>query len=103
MVGAAIGVKPGFVERSKALLDAGADVLVVDIAHGHSDLSVNTIKALKKEFGDVEIIAGNVATAEGTEEIISAGADAVKIGIGPGGACITRVVTGSGMPQLTAV
>ena len=70
MVGAAIGVKPGFIERSKALLDAGADVLVVDIAHGHSDLSINTIRALKREFGDVEIIAGNVGTAEGAEELI---------------------------------
>src|SRR3989344_8877130 len=103
MVGAAIGVKPGFVERSKALLDAGADVLVVDIAHGHSDLSINTIRALKREFGDVEIIAGNVGTAEGAEELISAGADAIKVGIGPGSNCTTRIVTGSGMPQLTAV
>lgn len=71
LVGAAIGVKSGFVERTKALLDAEADVIVVDIAHGHSDLAMNTIKALRKEFGDVEIIAGNVATAEGVEDLVS--------------------------------
>ncbi len=103
LVGAAVGVKHGFLERADALLDAGADMIVVDIAHGHSDLAINAIKALKKEFGDVEVMAGNVATADGTEDLISAGADSVKTGIGPGSNCSTRIVAGSGVPQLTAV
>lgn len=103
MVGAAIGVKNGYLERTKSLLDADVDVIVVDIAHGHSDLCMNVIKSLRREFGGIEIIAGNVGTAEGTEDLISAGADAVKVGIGPGSNCITRIVAGSGMPQLTAV
>ncbi len=101
MVGAAIGVKDA-VERAKALLDAGADALVIDIAHGHSDAVVDTIKKIKKNF-DAELIAGNVATYEGADELMSAGADAVKVGIGPGSVCTTRIVTGSGIPQLTAI
>lgn len=102
-VGAAIGVKKGFLERAEALIKAGVDVLVVDIAHGHSDLAINIVKEIRRVFGDVELIAGNVATAEGTVELIAAGVDAVKVGVGPGATCITRIVTGSGVPQLTAV
>jgi IMP dehydrogenase len=78
-------------------------VLVVDIAHGHSDNAINTVKELRREFEGVEIIAGNVASAEGTRDLIEAGADAVKVGVGPGSICITRLVTGFGVPQLTAV
>jgi IMP dehydrogenase len=79
-----VGVKPGFLERAEALVNAGADVLVVDIAHGHSDLAINATKALKQRFPNVDVIAGNVATFEGTKALIEAGADAVKVGVGPG-------------------
>ena len=103
LVGAAIGVKDEAIERAKALLEAGADVLVIDIAHGHSDLAINTLKELKAKYPDVQVIAGNVATPQGTRELIEAGADAVKIGIGPGSICTTRIVSGSGYPQLSAV
>ncbi len=103
-VGAAIGVKNEFLERANQLVKAECDVIVVDVAHGHSDLVINTIKSLRKEFGDdVQLIAGNVATAEGTSELISHGVDAVKVGVGPGSICITRIVAGSGVPQLTAI
>ena len=102
-VGAAIGVKDDFVERAAALIDAGADVLVVDIAHGHSDLSIRTVAQIRGKFGSVELIAGNVATAQGTKDLIEAGVDAVKVGVGAGSICITRIVTGAGVPQLTAV
>lgn len=102
-IGAAIGVQPGFLERAQLLLDAGADVLVVDIAHGHSDNAINTVRELRREYGNVEIIAGNVASAAGTLDLIDAGADAIKVGVGPGSICITRLVTGFGVPQLTAV
>jgi IMP dehydrogenase len=101
MVGAAVGVKDT-IERSKALIEAGADVLVIDIAHGHSSAVIDATKALKKEF-DIEVIAGNVATADAAEDLIAAGADAVKVGIGPGSVCTTRIVAGSGVPQLTAI
>lgn len=103
LVGAAIGVKEEALERAAALLEAGADVLVIDIAHGHSDLAINTLKKLKEKFPDAQVIAGNVATPAGTRELIEAGADAVKIGIGPGSICTTRIVSGSGYPQLSAV
>lgn len=103
LVGAAIGVKDEAIERAAALLAAGADVLVIDIAHGHSDLAINTLKKLKEKFPHVQVIAGNVATPQGTRELIEAGADAVKIGIGPGSICTTRIVSGSGYPQLSAV
>jgi len=103
LVGAAVGVKGDFMERAESLLEAEADVIVVDIAHGHSENAVNTIKHLKKAFPNSELIAGNVATARGTEDLIKAGVDAVKVGVGSGSICITRVVTGSGVPQLTAV
>ena len=103
LVGAAVGVRGDFLERSEALLDAGADVLVVDIAHGHSENALNTIRTIKKAFPDGELIAGNVATADGALDLIRAGVDAVKVGVGSGSICITRVITGSGVPQLTAV
>ncbi|MGQ0638979.1 MAG: IMP dehydrogenase [Nitrososphaerota archaeon] len=103
LVGAAVGVKGDFMERTEALLDAGADVIVVDIAHGHSDNALNTVRLIKKAFPNCELVAGNVATAQGTEDLIKAGVDAVKVGVGSGSICITRVITGSGVPQLTAV
>ncbi len=103
LVGAAVGVKGDFMDRAESLLEAGADVIVVDIAHGHSENAVNTIRHIKKAFPDSELIAGNVATAAGAEDLIKAGVDAVKVGVGSGSICITRVVTGSGVPQLTAV
>ncbi len=103
LVGAAVGVKGDFLERSESLLEAGADTLVVDIAHGHSENAMSTIRNIKKAFPDCELIAGNIATAHGAEDLIKAGVDAVKVGVGSGSICITRVITGSGVPQLTAV
>jgi len=103
LVGAAVGVKGDFMERTEALLDAGADTIVVDIAHGHSDNALNTVRLIKKAFPNCELVAGNVATAQGTEDLIKVGVDAVKVGVGSGSICITRVITGSGVPQLTAV
>jgi IMP dehydrogenase len=103
LVGAAVGVKGDYLERAEALLNEGADVLVVDIAHGHSDNAINAIKMIKKAFKNCELIAGNVATGDGARDLIYAGVDAVKVGVGSGSICITRVVTGSGVPQLTAV
>jgi len=103
IVGAAVGVKGDFMERTEALIGAGTDVIVVDIAHGHSENAINTVKNIKKAFSDCELIAGNVATAKGTEDLIKAGVDSVKVGVGSGSICITRVITGSGVPQLTAV
>ena len=103
LVGAAVGVKGDFLERSESLLEAGTDVLVVDIAHGHSENAISTVKNIKKAFPDCELIAGNIATARGAEDLIKAGVDAVKVGVGSGSICITRVITGSGVPQLTAV
>jgi len=103
LVGAAVGVKGDFMERSESLLEAGADVLVVDIAHGHSENALNTVRNIKRAFPDCELIAGNVATAQGARDLIRAGVDAVKVGVGSGSICITRVITGSGVPQLTAV
>lgn len=101
-VGAAVGIS-GTVERAGALIDAGVDLLVLDSAHGHSKNVINSVKLLKKNFPHVEVMAGNVATAEGTIDLIEAGADAVKVGIGPGSICTTRVVSGIGVPQITAV
>ena len=103
LVGAAVGVKGDFLERTEALLEADTDAIVVDIAHGHSENAISTVKNIKKAFPDCELIAGNVATAQGTEDLIKAGVDAVKVGVGSGSICITRVITGSGVPQLTAV
>ena len=102
-IGAAVGARPADLERAAACLKAGADVLVVDIAHGHSDLAIEMIRALKREFPRIEVAGGNVATAQGVRDLAQAGADAVKVGVGSGSICITRVVTGFGVPQLTAI
>ncbi|GAB4425562.1 MAG: IMP dehydrogenase [Anaerolineae bacterium] len=102
-VGAAIGVKPNDIERADALLAAGADLLVLDIAHGHADHCIHMVKALRHHFPQAQIVAGNVASKEGACELASAGADAIKVGVGPGSICTTRVVTGFGVPQLTAI
>ncbi|MBT8485807.1 MAG: IMP dehydrogenase [Phycisphaerales bacterium] len=99
-VGAAVGVDQ--MERVERLIEAEADVIVVDTAHGHTENVINTVAAIRKRY-DIEIIAGNVATEEGAKDLIAAGVDAVKVGIGPGSICTTRVVTGVGMPQLTAI
>jgi len=103
LVGAAVGIARDTFDRVQALLKAGVDVLVVDTAHGHSVAVVETVAAIKQRYPDIELIAGNVATAEATEELIKAGADAIKVGIGPGSICTTRVVAGIGVPQITAV
>ncbi len=102
LVGAAVGPGPELLERAAALVEAGVDVLVVDSAHGHSKGVLEAVRALKERF-PVEVIGGNVATAEGARALAGAGADAVKVGVGPGSICTTRVVTGVGMPQITAV
>ncbi len=102
-VGAAIGVGPDRAERTEALLKAGADVILIDTSHGHTENVIDTVKELKSTFDNIELIAGNVATAKGAEELIKAGVDAVKIGIGPGSICTTRIVAGVGVPQVTAI
>ena len=102
-VGAAVGVGPGTAERVSALVAAGVDVLVVDTAHGHSDGVLQAVRAIKSDYPDCEVIAGNVVTGEGAQALVEAGADAVKVGVGPGSICTTRIVTGVGMPQITAV
>jgi len=102
-VGAAIGVGPEMDERVERLIDAAVDVLAVDTAHGHSDNVLNTVKRFKKKYPKIELIAGNVATAEGTKALIEEGADAVKVGVGPGSICTTRIVAGIGVPQMTAI
>jgi IMP dehydrogenase len=102
-VGAAIGVGPDAEERAAALKRAGVDVLCIDSAHGHSRNVIETLKAAKRQFPDLDIIAGSVATAEGTLALIEAGADAIRVGMGPGSICTTRVVSGVGVPQLTAI
>ena len=103
LVGAAVGVKGDFMDRTEALFGAGADAIVVDIAHGHSDNAIDAVRHIKKAFPDCELIAGNVATSEGVKDLADAGVDAVKVGVGSGSICITRIVTGSGVPQLTAI
>ena len=102
-VGAAVGVGPGTRERVEALVAAGVDVLIVDTAHGHSTGVLQMVKSIKQAHPDCDVIGGNVATAAGAEALVEAGADAVKVGVGPGSICTTRVVTGVGMPQMTAV
>jgi IMP dehydrogenase len=102
-VGAAIGVKPNDLQRAEALLEAGADVLVVDIAHGHADHCINIVKELRRNFPGSQIIAGNVAARDGARDLVLAGANAIKVGVGPGSICTTRIVTGFGVPQLTAI
>ena len=102
-VGAAIGAKGDYLERAAELLRVGADVIVIDIAHGHSAVMGRAIEAFRKQFGDVELIAGNVATAEGTTFLVERGVNGVKVGIGPGGGCTTRLNTNFGVPQVEAL
>lgn len=102
LVGAAIGTGTDTMHRAELLINAGVDILVIDTAHGHSKAVISMLKAIKKKYS-IEVIAGNVATAEATLDLIKAGADAVKIGIGPGSICTTRIVAGAGVPQLTAI
>lgn len=103
LVGAALGVTGDMLDRADALIKAGVDVLVIDTAHGHSKGVIEAVKKIKAVYPDVQIIAGNVATAEATVALIEAGADAVKVGIGPGSICTTRIVAGVGIPQITAI
>jgi IMP dehydrogenase len=103
MVGAAVGVRDMEMRRVEAALQAGADCIVVDIAHGDSHLEIEMIENIRKHHNDVQIIGGNVATADGAKRLIDAGVDAVKVGVGPGSICVTRIVAGSGVPQLTAI
>ncbi len=102
-VGAAVGVGNDLTERVERLIDAGVDVICVDSSHGHSEGIINAVKHIKKDFKNITVMAGNVATSDGTKALIDAGADSVKIGIGPGSICTTRVVTGAGVPQITAI
>ena len=102
-VGAAVGVGVDMEPRSEALLKAGADVLLIDTSHGHSKNVIEAVKRLKNNFKDIELIAGNVGMAKGAEDLIKAGVDGVKIGIGPGSICTTRIVAGIGVPQITAI
>ncbi len=103
IVGAAVGVRDKEMRRVEAALQAGADCIVVDIAHGDSNLEIDMIKNIRKHYPKAQIIGGNVATGDGAKRLIDAGADAVKVGVGPGSICITRIVAGSGVPQLSAV
>lgn len=103
LCGAAIGATPDVLERVEALVNAQVDVLVLDSAHGHNNNVINSVSKVKKAFPNVQLIAGNVATAEGTKALIDAGADCVKVGIGPGSICTTRIVAGIGVPQITAI
>jgi len=103
LVGAAVGVGDDGFDRAQALIDAGVDVVVVDTAHGHHRAVLDAIERIKKAFPDQEVIGGNVATRAGAQALINAGADAVKVGVGPGSICTTRVVAGVGVPQITAI
>ena len=102
-VGAAIGVGPDMEERTQSLLDADVDVIIIDTSHGHTKNVINAVEKLKNNFKNIELIAGNVGTAKGAEGLIKAGVDGVKIGIGPGSICTTRIIAGIGVPQITAI
>jgi IMP dehydrogenase len=102
-VAAAVGGTKAAIERARVLLDAGADVLVIDSAHGHSEGVLQTLDALRQKYPDAQLVAGNVATAEAAKELAKRGVDGIKVGVGPGSICTTRVVTGIGMPQVTAI
>src|SRR5579864_6769946 len=102
-VGAAIGATGDFLERATALIKESVDVLAIDSAHGHSGRVLDAVKSVKSKFPDIDLIVGNVATFDGACELARAGADAIKVGIGPGSICTTRVVTGAGVPQITAI
>lgn len=103
IVAAAVGTDHDAVERSRALADAGCDALVLDIAHGHSEHAIETLRNIKTAVPNTDLIAGNVGTRAGAEDLCEAGADAIKVGVGPGGVCTTRLVAGVGVPQLTAI
>jgi len=103
VVGGSIGVQGDYLERAQELVSAGVDVLVIDIAHGHSDLMFRAIERVREKCGDVQLIAGNIATPHAAHELCEAGVDGLKVGIGPGATCITREVTGCGVPQLSAI
>ena len=104
LAAAAIGVREESIRRAELLVKAGVDVIVIDVAHGHTEMVINMVKRLRRTYGDeLEIVAGNVVTPEGVEDLVSAGVDAVKVGIGPGSVCTTRIVAGVGVPQLTAI
>lgn len=103
LAAAAVGISQDTMERAQALVQAGVDVIVVDTAHGHSLGVLKMVESIKKKYPDLNVIAGNVATGEGTKDLIEAGADAVKVGVGPGSICTTRVVAGIGVPQITAI
>jgi IMP dehydrogenase len=102
-VGAAVGVNPDMEERTEALLKVGADVILIDTAHGHSKNVIDAVKILKSNFDEIELIAGNVGTSKGADDLVKAGVDGVKIGIGPGSICTTRIVAGIGIPQVTGI
>lgn len=102
-VGAAVGVVKDYLERAEALISAGVDVLVIDVAHGHNDVALKAVSQIRRKFKNIDLIGGNVASKEGVLDLIAEGVDAVKVGIGPGGLCTTRIVAGVGVPQLTAV
>ncbi|MCB0392903.1 MAG: IMP dehydrogenase, partial [Bdellovibrionales bacterium] len=102
-VGAAVGVDPSSKERVEALVHAGVDVVCVDTAHGHSKNVMEMVKFISRSFKETIIVAGNVVTPQGTEDLLRAGADVVKVGVGPGSICTTRIVSGVGMPQISAV
>ena len=103
LCGAAVGITANMMERVGALVDAKVDAIVIDSAHGHSKNILTAVREIKAKYPDLQVIAGNVATAEATKALIEAGVDAVKVGIGPGSICTTRVVAGIGVPQITAV
>ena len=103
VVGAAVGTDHDAIIRSKALVASGVDLLVLDIAHGHAEHSINALKELKDTFPEIDVVVGNIATEAGAEDLCEAGADAIKVGVGPGGVCTTRLVAGVGVPQLTAI
>ncbi|WP_253715971.1 guanosine monophosphate reductase [Bdellovibrio bacteriovorus] len=102
-VSASVGVGEEFKARAKTLIDGGVDIITIDIAHGHSIQMMETLKWLKDHYPNIEIIAGNLATPDAARDLIEAGADAIKVGIGPGSMCTTRIITGAGVPQLTAI
>jgi IMP dehydrogenase len=103
LVGAATGASHGFEDRVKAVVNAGADVIVVDSAHGYAKSVIEAIKYIKKNFPKVEVIGGNIATAQGAEALINAGADGLRVGMGPGAICTTRIISGMGVPQISAI
>src|SRR6185369_6217395 len=102
-VGAALGITPDLLDRAAALMQIGVDVVCLDSAHGHHEGVIKSVKSIKKSFAKLQVIAGNIGTAAGAKALADAGADAVKVGIGPGSICTTRIVAGAGVPQITAV